>query len=287
MAPGGDVYQRQPNHVTRNSLRRRAVSFCIDPLFVAKHVHHGASTDGDFRYFPSYNPSSPPTPHVRMDRVSLAMGEAPVPWSRNTAYVVGQYCQPTGGSEFFWYVVQSASGTRRSGAVEPAWPTVPDALRNDNEVVWRCVRPTMLLDEAMSTFMANDDLVFELPTDNAANPFQNFTRDADANAVKRQNQGSFSWMATLTPTPSAGENIYRLSAIVFHRRVLEVDYERISDIANDEFHSARINGGDVTLVSDNIEDLQMKQGEWVMLFGPVGRRMRRIRTSGSVGIESR
>jgi hypothetical protein len=134
----------------------------------------------------------------------------------------------------------------------------------------------------MSTFMAHDDLVFELPEDNAANPFQNYTRDADDNAVKRQNQGDFSWMATLAPTASAGENIYRLSAVVFHRRVLEVDYEQISDIPNTEFHSARINGGDVTLVAD-IEDvndeqshkeaqekLQMKQGEWVMLFGPVG-----------------
>ncbi len=240
-------------------------TFCIDPLFVAKHVQYGASTDGDFRFFPSYNPASPPTPHVRMHRVSLAMGESPVQWGANTSYVRGQFCQPTSANNR-WYV---AVNPGVSGTVEPDFNSVIFGNSiTDNSVTWMCVRPAMLFDEAMSTFMANDDLVFALPPDNAGNPFQNFTRDADANAVKRQNQGSFSWMATLAPTPSAGENIYRLSAVMFHRRVLEVDYERISDV--DEFHSARINGGDLTLVSDNIEDLKMKQGEWVMLFGPVG-----------------
>jgi hypothetical protein len=258
------------------------VSFCIDPLFVAKHVHERADMGGNFHFFPSYLPPASPNPHVRMHRVNLAMGQAPVEWSARTRYVVGQFCQPVGGDDYFWYVVQSVSGTGTSGDAPPAWPpytAVNPPLVNDNsQVYWRRVQPAMLFDEAMSTFMANDDLVFELPPDNALNPFQNFTRDADANAVKRQNQGSFSWMATLTPTSGVGENIYRLSAVVFHRRVLEADYERMSDIPNTEFHSARINGGDVTLVVDIQNDnhdeakskLQMKQGEWVMLFGPVG-----------------
>jgi hypothetical protein len=35
-----------------------------------------------------------------------------------------------------------------------------------------------------------------------------------------------------------GENIYLLSAVVFHRRILEVDNERISRIENSDFHSS-------------------------------------------------
>jgi hypothetical protein len=116
------------------------------------------------------------------------------------------------------------------------------------------------LGHADRVFMGEDDLVFNLPQDRTGLPQQNFNASTNP---KRQSQGAFSWMATLTPKVGSANDLYILSVVVFHRRIPELTEERICDVT---FGSNGVNGGEVTLSGAN-DDLKMKEGEWLMLAG--------------------
>lgn len=141
----------------------------------------------------------------------------------------------------------------------------------------------MSIEQAVSVFMGEDDLVLNLPLDRSLPPEQKF----DSSAAKRQFEGTFSWLATLVPayaTLRDATNMlpdrYVLSIVVFHRRDLsltssggsssEPDNERL--VAVSQFHSEGYGGGDVELQTRGnrpASDLAVKEGEWVMLSAMV------------------
>lgn len=82
--------------------------------------------------------------------------------------------------------------------------------------------------------------------------------------VKRQWEGKFSWLATVVPKRNYDSDTYVLSIVVFHRRDLALDAERMINVA---FNSNGYNGGDVVLQAAAADDLKMKEGEWLMLAG--------------------
>lgn len=150
----------------------------------------------------------------------------------------------------------------------------------------------MTVEQAVSVFMNDDDVVFSLPTDRTLPPQQKY----DASTLKRQSDGKFSWIATLTPvftnyeeynnqppTSTILPDNYVLSIVVFHRRDLSLtvntstsgteegaDNERLAIVS--QFHSQGYGGGDVELQtrpSRPGSDLAVREGEWVMLSAMV------------------
>jgi len=87
--------------------------------------------------------------------------------------------------------------------------------------------------QAYQVFMAQDDLAFDLPEDETLVPEQKF----DSSDAKRQFDGKYTWMATLTPKDSFAlsnqvtlptksslrTDLYVLSIIVFHRRDMSME----------------------------------------------------------------
>jgi len=131
---------------------------------------------------------------------------------------------------------------------------------------------------ADNVFVAQDDLEFTLPDDRSIGPVQNLTDG------KRQFKGSVSWMATLVPKldrNGAINDMYTLSIVVFDRRdstmAMDRDNERIVIIPTiADFWSGGFGGGDVRMAARlgdpldrQIADLDIRQGQWVMLSGRV------------------
>lgn len=131
-------------------------------------------------------------------------------------------------------------------------------------------------------FTAQDDLVFELPSDRTLGPVQNFSRATDnpnSAPLRRNVGGTISWKATLVPRLDRLGNptdLYTLSIVVFARRVLDpnpVDLDNATErvVEVDVFYSASpaMGGGDVRLVTlrNEASDLQLRGGDWVMLSG--------------------
>src|SRR5262249_32746292 len=87
------------------------------------------------------------------------------------------------------------------------------------------ITPNYPLSEAI--FRAADDIVSLQPDDRSAPATGQFTLDSSGNAVKRDFEGGYTWMATLTPyypdlmsvQPQPG-NLFTLSIVIFYRRVL-------------------------------------------------------------------
>lgn len=142
--------------------------------------------------------------------------------------------------------------------------TSPDATTGSPPTV-----PPMSVSQAGQIFLGGDDLVFSLVTDRTLPPQQKFDFGGAGTpeALKRQWEGKFSWLATLVPKPGYTSDTYLLSIVVFHRRDPLVDAERMVDVTT--FHSNGFNGGDVTLsaLPAAKDDLKMKEGEWLMLAG--------------------
>jgi hypothetical protein len=141
----------------------------------------------------------------------------------------------------------------------------------------------MGVSQADRVFMADDDLVFEVPEDKALNPLQD-----SAGGIRRQSEGAISWMATLVPRADVGgfaSGEYTLSIVMFNRRTSpymfkddnasggydageETDNERVVDVAT--FEGAGFAGGDVTLEATSDAQLELAEGEWIMLGGSAG-----------------
>jgi hypothetical protein len=131
--------------------------------------------------------------------------------------------------------------------------------------------------QAEQAFLYQDDLTVSLPDDRTLLPIQNF----GTGSVKRQYEGRFSWLATLTPMGPLASDLYVLSIVVLHRRDLDMTHP-VALPGNEEPENERLvnvtfldpmalAGGEVTLTTrDNTrpaKDLQLGQGQWVMLMG--------------------
>lgn len=233
-------------------------SFCIDPLFVSTHVNN---------------------------------------WDTASSLVLPQ-------TECFPYSAGAATRMKRitlrkfPGATHNP-PPLPPPPNGSSQM-------GMPLNQAYQIFMSQDDLVFDLPEDRTLLPEQKF----DSNNAKRQFNGNYTWMATLSPWmptlwPSrpARTDMYVLSIVVFYRRDMSMavsygpgpqeppDSERVVDVA--QFYGSGYAGGDVRLQTTSptrpSKDLDVKQGEWLMLSAlsgttPVFRWFRVVSTdSGPLG----
>jgi hypothetical protein len=135
--------------------------------------------------------------------------------------------------------------------------------------------------QADEVFTGSDDLTFDLPSDRTLGPQQNFSRlrVAPFAPLKRNTNGTISWMATLVPKLNRKQvptDEYTLSIVVFSRRVIDQD----SGLANLNLSSERLlqvrtfwsgtpatGGGDVELATlrDHKDDIELRAGNWVML----------------------
>jgi hypothetical protein len=161
-------------------------------------------------------------------------------------------------------------------APTPRFPALPSAPVHIPRVTWRPLVPPMapgdvdarqvLVD---SLFRFNDDLVFNRPTDRTLPPIQLFdSRPVATEIVKRQYNGRYTWMATLSPNPNVSSNgFYTLSIVVFDGRdpnpeneiVLPVEVEFGEGGGEVEFEDPANPG--VTLA-----DLKLRPDHWIMLI---------------------
>ncbi len=152
---------------------------------------------------------------------------------------------------------------------------------------------------AQRLFVADDDLIFDMPSDRTLGPVQNFSfqNSAPANPLRRNSEGRISWMATIVPkldrlASNAGTLTptyeYTLSVVVFSQRPLDrelIDTSSGSLISEDQvservvsvqkFYSGSpaFSGGDMRLVSrpsrgtSGEDDLALQNGDWLMFSG--------------------
>lgn len=126
---------------------------------------------------------------------------------------------------------------------------------------------------AETTFVVEDDLVFDLPEDRNATPLQVY----GSQSTRRQYEGSMSWCATLIPeidvttSGATAGDLYKLAIVVFHRRnssfAMDGLTERIVGVT--DFYSAGLGGGDVELGASSADALELKRGDWLMLASTV------------------
>lgn len=167
-------------------------AFCIDPLFISTHVYNQSNNGAN---------------------VSIAV-------SRKI--------------EFFPYLPPTSTSEARMRRVSlRRFPGAPHNLLLPNVVDYTSppavrFQMGMPLEQAYQGFMTQDDLVFDLPDDRTLVPEQKF----DSNSAKRQFDGKYTWMVTLSPkgmsySTSAtftNTDLYTLSFIVFHRRDMSMAF---------------------------------------------------------------
>jgi hypothetical protein len=141
--------------------------------------------------------------------------------------------------------------------------------------------------------LLNDELVFDIPGEKTLPPVQKFAPLTSPPAMapteaKRESEGTFSWMATLSPKlntdPIAGRDSYILSIVVFQRR--DPTYAMFDDQDADgtedpgegptrnevvvevsSFPGYGYRGGEVVLHATSPESLAVRRGSWLMLMG--------------------
>lgn len=131
--------------------------------------------------------------------------------------------------------------------------------------------------QAEDLFIAQDELVFDLPKDALLSPVQKYSvwQDPSTGTVypmKRQTEGRFSWMATLVPRIDANQqftDLYTLSIVVFHRRDSSYDMnfanERVVNVR--DFTGVGFAGGEVVLDGANADEVEVKSGDWLLIMG--------------------
>jgi hypothetical protein len=188
-------------------------------------------------------------------------------------------------------VVQSQPRMLRIAALPRSMPLPTDfpgtvAQRKD---VWKGV----LARWADEVCLLGDELVFDLPGEKTRPPEQTYARLINPPAMgrpeaKRESEGTFSWMATLSPKlnvdPTAERDAYILSIVVFQRR--DPTYAMFDDQNADDaedpgegptrnevvvevssFPGYGYRGGEVVLHATSPESLAVRRGSWLMLMG--------------------
>jgi len=132
---------------------------------------------------------------------------------------------------------------------------------------------------AQEIFMAQDGLAIDIPDDGEAPPLQLYTPSGE----KRQTDGAFSWMATLTPSPTppgqpATREMATLSIVVFYKRPLGASVnldgpppEQFAHVTFPSYPEGGLSGGDVILSAgiDNSgipQTLDVKRGQWLLMY---------------------
>jgi hypothetical protein len=131
---------------------------------------------------------------------------------------------------------------------------------------------------ANTAFWCEDDLtVMRSDKDRSLPAEQVFAKDASNVPVKRQSDGHFSWMATLSPTPQAGTlangnlgwiggDSFVLSVVVFHDRESDLNLEAERTLGATVLDDGST-GGEVQLTSADPARLKIKAGQWILLSG--------------------
>jgi hypothetical protein len=149
--------------------------------------------------------------------------------------------------------------------------------------------PIMAHQIAQQIFMARDDTVYEKhPTEPDAPAVSKWEVDNNDRAVRRQFEGNFSWLATLTPayidnTPRqswAWPTEYHLSIVIFFKRNLSslvndegVALERQLPVSPNPNHLAGFGlGGGELFLRGTQADTTVRAGNWVMVSGYYGNR---------------
>jgi hypothetical protein len=162
----------------------------------------------------------------------------------------------------------AAAGTR------PVRVTVPDGV---TQVMSRAV--------ANMIFTARDDLSFALPTrgDAPANLlFDDVLSSNPPRPLRRQSLGEYSWLVTIGPQYDASGNLvtgrdprlaHNVSVVVFHKRNPIFPTGNETELSEREVGvrilSTGLGGGEVRLETRDPRELAgIRQGEWIMVFGP-------------------
>lgn len=121
-----------------------------------------------------------------------------------------------------------------------------------------------------SFFRFHDDLVFDRPPDRTLPPFQLLdSRPVFVEPVKRQFNGRYTWMATLSPTSAilSSNGYFTLSVVVFDGRDPNPDNEIVLPVQV-EFGEG---GGEIQIsppMNPNVDftDMGLRPDRWLMLF---------------------
>lgn len=194
---------------------------------------------------------------------------------------------PAIGQSFCIDPLLIGAGTTADFAVRNKFPfnIAYDTASPPDQILWmpRCtlapsltaaVNAWMSVLQAKQIFVSHDDLVFDLPEDRTLGPVQNFGMTSD----KRQIEAHYSWLATVVPKLNRNGSLtdeYTLSIVVFLKRILDSDLTR-EDVVNERvasvtaFYSGApaLGGGAVQLSTRPgriADDLEVRQGQWVML----------------------
>jgi hypothetical protein len=161
--------------------------------------------------------------------------------------------------------------------------------------------PGMTRLHANRVFNLDDELSFDIPSEKTLPPAQKFSVNTVAAGLSsRQYESLFSWMATLAPKIDKDgmfKDLYNLSIVVFHRRDYsfamfnDENFNQVEDLPTegptyneilldipfipapaaspprDHFPGAGYRGGDVILEADTTTELDIKDGDWLMLSG--------------------
>jgi hypothetical protein len=140
---------------------------------------------------------------------------------------------------------------------------------------------------AQQIFMARDDTVHEKhPTDSDGPAISKWEVDNVGQPVRRQFEGNFSWLATLTPAyfdvtpkgPWVWPTEYHLSIAIYFKRNLNslvndegVAVERQIPVSLNAAHLAGFGlGGGELFVTGTAADTALRPGHWVMVCGYYG-----------------
>lgn len=112
---------------------------------------------------------------------------------------------------------------------------------------------------AADTFRSADDLVFEIPDRASELPRQLFS----SIGRRRQSNGYFSWLVMLDPVSTDG-SFYKASIVLFHQRPTSTTGERVLPATALRL-GISLGGVDVKFASDELTDLEISNGDWVLL----------------------
>lgn len=112
---------------------------------------------------------------------------------------------------------------------------------------------------AADTFRSEDDLVFEIPDRASEQPRQLFS----SISRRRQSNGYFSWLVMLDPVSTDG-SFYKASIVLFHQRITSTTGERVLPATALRL-GISLGGVDVKFASDELTDLEISNGDWVLL----------------------
>jgi len=176
------------------------------------------------------------------------------------------------------------------GAISKLFPRLPAGVTNDDMRQPRMPRVGLLdvrnRQIAEQIFLSHDDAVFEETADPDSPPVSKWELDANNNPIRRQFEGNFSWLVTLTPAyftsaMPAPTTQYNVSIAIFFKRSVNsrttgegVEVERMVEVdtRRNQLGGFGLGGGELVL-KGNAANTAVRPGDWVLVSGryPGGR----------------